>query len=308
MLESQFSYPSYSGLGEISAHVFLPEGEIRGIVQILHGLAEHVGRYRALAEYFTARGYLVCGNDHLGHGAGYDEKTRGYFGEKNGWEAVMQDAVTLSYRMIEEYPTLPIVYFGHSMGSFAARSIHISGLFCPDAMILSGTGQLPAPLVACGRAVGGVISFFKGGKRHESGVMTALTVGGYGKAFKGEGKNAWISSIKEEVEAYESDPFCAYPVKLGLYCDMLGGIAFIIKPKAVAEAENIPILFVSGEDDPVGDMGKGVKAAYRFYAKAGFDDLSLILYPGVRHEFLHDTAKDTALADIDAWLSEHIPL
>ena len=89
---------------------------------------------------------------------------------------------------------------------------------------------------------------------------------------------------------------------------MLGGIAFIIKPKAVAEAENIPILFVSGEDDPVGDMGKGVKAAYRFYAKAGFDDLSLILYPGVRHEFLHDTAKDTALADIDAWLSEHIPL
>ena len=306
MIESSFSYPSSSGLGEISAHIFAPEGEIRGIVQILHGLAEHIGRYRALVAYLTARGILVCGNDHLGHGANYDEKTRGYFGEKDGWEAVMQDAVTLSDMMFEKYPMLPIVYFGHSMGSFVARSIHLSGLFCPDGMILSGTGQLGAPLVACGRAVGGMIAFFKRGKNKESAVMTALTVGGYDKVFKGEGAHAWISSVKEEVEAYESDPLCSYPVKLGLYTDMLRGISFVIKQKAVNASDKIPILLISGEDDPVGDMGKGVKAAYRAYAKAGFDQLSMILYPGVRHEFLHDTARDTALADMNAWLCENI--
>lgn len=305
MNETVISYESFREGKTVRAFIYEGEGEPRGIIQILHGLAEHIGRYREFIAYFTARGYIVCGNNHLGHGEGYSGEDRGYFGEERGWEALMQDAVTLSEYMLERYSYLPIMYFGHSMGSFLARSIHLSGLFCPDGMILSGTGQLPPLLVACGRLVGKMLVRRHKTKRVESKLMTALTVGGYGKKFKGEDKNAWISSLPDEVEAYSADPLCGYPVKLGLYCDMLEGIAFVIDRKAVNQSETIPIFLVSGEDDPVGDMGKGVKKAFRAYAKAGFDDLSMILYPGVRHEFLHDSIKEVALSDIEAWLSEH---
>lgn len=305
MNETVLTYESFIEEKQIRAYIYEGEGEPRGIIQILHGMVEHMGRYREFADYFTSRGYIVCGNEHLGHGEGYGEAERGYFAEKDGWEALMQDAVTLSDYMIEQHPYLPIVYFGHSMGSFLARSIHLSGLFCPDAMILSGTGQLPAPLVFCGRCVGGLLTWCHRTKRVESRLMQALTVGGYGKKFAGEGENAWISSLPDEVAAYESDALCGYPAKLGLFTDMLKGIALVISQRAVNAAENIPIFFVSGEDDPVGDMGKGVKKAYASYAKAGFDDLSMLLYVGARHEFLHDFVKVTALSDIEAWLSEH---
>ena len=306
MKEFVITYQSFKEDAEIRAFLYEPCGEPCGIIQILHGLAEHIGRYRALIEYFTARGFVVCGNNHLGHGEGYTEKTRGYFGEENGWEALMEDAITLSATVLERYPHLPIVYFGHSMGSFLARSIHLSGVFCPDAMILSGTGQLPLALVGAGRLVGKILTRYHKGKCHESDLMTALTIGGYGKKFKGGDKNAWISSLECEVKAYGDDPLCGFPAKLGLFCDMLDGVSFVIDQKAVAEGENIPILLVSGEDDPVGDFGKGVKKAFRSYAKAGYDELSMILYPGVRHEILHDTAKEQALDDMSAWLSEHI--
>jgi len=308
MNETVISYESLAEGKTVRAFIYKGDGEPRGIIQILHGMVEHIGRYRELAAYLTERGYIVCGNNHLGHGEGYDEKERGYFGEKNGWETLMQDAVTLSEYMLEEYPYLPIIYFGHSMGSFLARSIHLSGMFCPDGMILSGTGQLPSLLVFCGRLVGGVLSICHRTKCVESKLMNALTVGGYGKKFKDEGQNAWISSLPDEVAAYESDALCGYPAKLGLFTEMLKGISFVIDQRAVNASESIPILLVSGEDDPVGDMGKGVKKVFRAYAKAGFDDLSLLLYPSARHEFLHDTVKDTALCDIEAWLSEHTTL
>lgn len=305
MNETVIGYESFMEGKTVRAFIYKGENEPRGIIQILHGMVEHIGRYREFCEYFTQRGYIVCGNNHLGHGEGYDEGERGYFGEKNGWEALMQDAATLSDYMLEAYPYLPIIYFGHSMGSFLARSIHLSGIFCPDAMILSGTGQLPSLLVSLGRLVGGVLSFCHRTKCVESKLMNALTVGGYGKKFKGEGENAWISSLSDEVAAYESDALCGYPAKLGLFTDMLKGISFVIDQRAVNASESIPILLVSGEDDPVGDMGKGVKKVFCAYAKADFDDLSLILYPSARHEFLHDRVKDTALCDIEAWLSEH---
>lgn len=305
MKETQISYDSFRERKTVRAFIYEGEDAPCGIIQILHGMVEHIGRYRDMIAYFTSRGYIVCGNDHLGHGEGYGEEERGYFGEKDGWKALMQDAVTLSEYITEQYPHLPIVYFGHSMGSFLARSIHLSGLFCPDGMILSGTGQLPAPLVACGRLVGRLLVLCHGTKRVESRLMNALTVGGYGKAFKNEGEHAWISSLADEVAAYDADPLCGYPAKLGLFTDMLEGIALVIRQRAVDRAEPIPILLVSGEADPVGDMGKGVKRVFRAYAKAGFDELSLILYPEARHEFLHDFVKDTALSDIEAWLSEH---
>jgi len=307
MKETVISYQSFQSEDEIRAVIYEPEGEAQGIIQILHGLAEHIGRYGALVSYFTERGYIVCGNEHYGHGEAFCEKTLGYLGEKDGWERVMQDAVTLSEWLFEQYPTLPLVYFGHSMGSFVARSIQLAGWVPIDGMILSGTGHQPKALVTAGRLVGKLLKRYHKGNCHESALMTSLTIGGYGKAFKNEGKNAWISSIPEEVAAYENDALCGYPVKLGLFTDMLDGLALIMDRKILKTRRGkdlIPILFLSGEDDPVGEMGKGVRRAFRQYTRLGFDDLSLILYPGVRHEFLHDTAKEEALSDIEAWLSE----
>ncbi len=306
MKEVVFAYDSLKEGKKIQAFFYQPDKEPCGIIQILHGLAEHIGRYQVFIEYFTARGFIVCGENHLGHGE-VEEEDRGHFGEEGGWDVVMNDAAALSCFLAENHPSLPIIYFGHSMGSFLARSVHLSGAFVPDLMILSGTGHQSRALVKSGQLVGKLLVKCHKTKTVESRLMKKMTIGGYGKKFRKEGENAWISSLPGEVAAYENDPLCGFTPKLGLFTDMLDGIAFVINQKVIDHCpDKIPILLISGEDDPVGEMGKGVKRAFYAYSKGGFEDLSMILYSGCRHEFLHDFAQNHALADIEAFIRERI--
>ena len=305
MRTTTITYASQREGKEIIACIFEPDGKPKGILQVFHGLAEHMGRYTRFAEAMTKAGYLVCGADHLGHGVAVSEKERGFFAEENGWDTVIADGATLAEEVKERYPDIPYYIFGHSMGSFMARYIYLKGLIAADGIILSGTGNLSALIVKAGNAIAKLEAKRLGGKDRYSALVRDLALGGYDKPFKGEGVNAWISSIPEEVARYNSDPLCGFPVKVGMFLDMFGGIAYIIDPKNIAKADKeMPILLISGEKDPVGNMGKGVRAAYNAFCKAGVSDVSMQLYEGCRHELLNDICREKVIEDLLTWLSE----
>lgn len=306
MKELSFFRDSHYEGKQLKTTLFLPEEAPQAVIVLLHGLAEHFGRYRRFAESMTAEGFALCGHDHLGHGEAVPKEERGFFSKKNGWELVCRDAASLIEAMRERFPDLPIFLMGHSMGSFMARTVYLRGMADLDGVILSGTGNMPGAIVTGGKLVGKTIALFRG-KNKVSPTLTALALGAYDKPFKGEGKNAWISSQKEEIERYNADPLCGFSVKIGMFLDMFDGLSYIFKQKNIRLADKeMPILLISGDCDPVGDMGKGVTKAYNAFGKAGMHDVSMILYEGCRHEILNDTCREKAEKDIAVWLAERI--
>ena len=306
MKEISFFRTSHYEGKKLSATLFLPEEEPNAVVVLLHGLAEHFGRYRRFAERLTSCGVALCGQDHLGHGEAVPEEERGFFAKKNGWELVSLDAASLVEEMREKFPDLPIILMGHSMGSFMARTVFLAGMAEIDGLILSGTGNMPSAIVTGGKLVGKGIALFRG-KNKVSPLLTALALVAYDKPFKGEVKNAWISSMPDEVARYNDDPLCGFPVKIGMFLDMFDGLSYIINKKNIRLADkDVPILLVSGRDDPVGDMGKGVTKAYEDFCDAGMQDVSMLLYDTCRHEILNDTCREKVEEDILLWLSERI--
>ena len=307
MKELSFFRDSHYEGKQLNTTVFLPEeGAPKAVIVLLHGLAEHFGRYRRFAECLTKEGIALCGHDHLGHGEAVPEAERGFFRDKNGWETVCRDGASLVKAMRKDYPDSPIILMGHSMGSFMARTIYLRGLVPIDGLILSGTGNMPGAIVTGGKLVGKWIALWRG-KDKVSPTLTTLALGAYDKPFKGEGKNAWISSQADEIARYNADPLCGFPVKIGMFLDMFDGLSYIFNKKNIRLADkSVPILLVSGKEDPVGDMGKGVTTAYRAFGEAGVQDVSMMLYDGCRHEILNDTCREQVERDILAWLAERI--
>lgn len=180
-MRREFTYPSTDGVHQIHAVEWLPEGEPRAVVQIVHGVAEYVLRYDPLAQYLTEHGFLVCGEDHLGHGLTAKGGTFGYFGPKNGWDLVVRDVRRLRKLEGEKYPDIPYVILGHSMGSFLTRTYLIRWPGTVDAAVLSGTGQEAAPLVALGKGMSGMIGTLRG-RDYVSDLVYDMSMGSYNKA------------------------------------------------------------------------------------------------------------------------------
>ena len=176
------SYPSSNGIHSVHAREWVPEGAPRGVVQLVHGVAEHVGRYDQAARFLAAHGYVVCGEDHLGHGLTAGGKF-GYFGPKNGWDLVARDVRRLRELEGEKHPALPYVILGHSMGSFLTRTYLIRWPGTVDAAVLSGTGQESAAAVASGKALAEVLCKLQG-PDHVSKRLNDLPFGSYNRAFK----------------------------------------------------------------------------------------------------------------------------
>lgn len=302
-------YPSHDGIHTIHAELYTPaetEKAPRGVIQIVHGVAEHIGRYRSFVQFLTARGFVVCGENHLGHGPETKPEDRGFFAEQDGWMTVAKDTAALSDLVKARFPGLPFVMFGHSMGSFITRTVYLAGLASLDGVILCGTGNKSKLVIGLAQRIcKGEIR--KHGAKAESAKMEKLAFGSYNRRVKHpRSKNDWISSMPAEVDRYNMDPDCGFPVKLGMYLSLFEGIGYIIDPKHIAQADkNVPVLFIAGDADPVGAYGKGVRAAFRAMQKAGIRDLSLKLYPG-RHEILNDVAKEQVQADVLAWLDAHL--
>lgn len=304
MIRNEFTFPSADGKTPIHAVEWLPEEPVRAVLQISHGVAEHILRYEPFADYLTARGFAVAGHDHLGHGDSVvPGAARLYFGPRGSWKWVVDDLYTRRNLAGKRFPGVPCFLLGHSMGSFLARTYLIRYPGTVDGAILMGTGQMTPALIAGGRALTAV-ERRKAGEEHASPIVDRLAFGSYNKHFAPNRTGFdWLSLSPENVDAYLSDALCGGSVSTGLFQELLSGLAFISKPENLKRMNaNTPVLFVSGAMDPVGGCGKGVRRALRSFERAGARDVSIRLYPELRHEILNEECREEIFEDLYQWL------
>lgn len=299
------TFTSANGTTAIHVRRFDPEGAPRGVVQIAHGVAEYAARYDGFLRFLADNGFVAVAHDHLGHGQSVNDPSElGWFADKGGWDLVVSDVKRLHDALREELPDLPFVLFGHSMGSFVARTYLIRYPGDLNAAVICGTGQQSAALVGGGRLMAKLVCAFKGTK-YRSGLLNGLAFGAYNKAFEPTRTLVdWLTRDEAVVDAYDADPLCGFMATAGLFRDMMGGIAFIGKGRNVAKVrKDLPIFLIAGSMDPVGEQGKGPERALELYRKAGVADVSLKLYPDCRHELLNELNKEEVMADILAFLN-----
>ena len=309
MVRNEFTFLSADGKTPIHAVEWLPEGQARAVLQISHGVSEYILRYEPFAEYLTAQGFAVAGHDHLGHGQSVAEgSARLYFGPRGSWNWVVDDIDQRRNLAKAKFPQVPYFLMGHSMGSFLARTYLIRYPCAVDAAVIMGTGQMSPAIIAGGKAVAAEEAH-RVGEDQTSSLVDKLAFGAYNKRFAPNRTGFdWLSLNQDNVDRYMADPLCGGNATIGLFREMLGGLSFIAKPENLKRMNlNIPVLFISGEMDPVGDCGKGVKRAFESFRKAGVRDVSLKLYPELRHEILNETCRETVYEDIYQWLAAKIP-
>ncbi len=302
-IHRDITFPSTDGKNTIHAELFIPsDNNIKGVVQISHGMMDYIGRYSLLADALCAAGYALCGNDHLGHGDSVaTPDDYGFFASKNGYEYVIDDVKKMNELIRGEFPGVPVVLMGHSMGSFIARLYAVKYADSIDALIIHGTAG-PNPLLAPGRLIVKLLRAFRG-ERHRSKFVCSLADGGYNKAFdKSEGDGAWLTRDSAMVADRIGNPKNDFVFTLAGYSDLFtmlgkcnGKDWFAQFPKA------LHTLVISGEKDPVGDFGKGVRYVYE-NLKSNGADVELKLYPEARHELFNETNREEVFADLIAWL------
>ena len=304
----EFFYESSTGKNKIRARMCTPDGTPRAIVQIAHGIAEHIDRYEAFMRFLAENGFVAVGNDHLGHGKSIARlEEQGIFAENNGWSFVVEDMKKLREQVKEQFPNIPYVFFGHSMGSFLTRTFLILHPDLYDAAILSGTGHQSAALINGGYLAAQLMTKLKG-PRASGQALNDMAFGSYCKRIENPRTPFdWLSRDNETVDRYIADPLCGFVCKTSLYRDMMGGLKFLTSQKNIGKMnKKAPIYFMSGAEDPVGDYGAGVEKAYKAFCNAGLTDVMIRLYPGGRHEMLNEINRDTVKQDILNWLNEKI--
>ena len=303
-----FYFNSSTGKNKIHARMCVPDAEPRAIVQIIHGIAEYIDRYDEFMSFLADNGIIAVGTDHLGHGKSIEsEEQTGFFAYDNGWDYVVRDEEVLRLAMHENYPELPIIVFGHSMGSFMARTLLIRYPDAFNAAIISGTGNQGAALVNGGLIMGNLVTGLKGA-HHYSKFLNNLAFGSYNKIYDNpKTEYDWLSRDEANVQKYIDDPLCGFIPSCSLFRDMMTGVKFITNKKNLtAMNKDMPVYFMSGDMEPVGECGKGVQKAYNNFLEAGMKDVSIKLYPGGRHEMLNEINKDEVYTDILAWLDSKI--
>lgn len=299
-------YASADG-GKIRCFIWESRGEPRGIVQLVHGIAEHSARYERFAEFLAEHGYTAASEDHMGHGASVSEQcpvgcVRG------GWEALKKDVYSLTVMLKQRYPDRPLFMLGHSMGSFLARSLLYS---YPDAglkgALISGTAWQPGAVLAAGKLMCRR-EIQKRGADTPSPRMKNLMFGAYVRQFRDAvTPDDWISSVRQEVERYNRDELCGFVPSGGMLLAMLEGLSEIQeKDRLRLMPKELPVLFFSGEMDPVGGNGSGVKRSRGEFIKAGMKNTELKLYPGARHEVLNEFCRQQAYDDVLEWLDKNV--
>ena len=309
MTRSEFTFPSADGKTAVHAVEWLPEGPVRAVLQISHGVAEYILRYEPFAEYLTARGFAVAGHDHVGHGDSVAPGgARLYFGPRGSWNWVVDDLYPRRDLAGKRFSGAPVFLLGHSMGSFLARTYLIRYPGTMAGAVIMGTGQMPAAVIAGGRLVAAV-ERWKVGEEHTSPVVDKLAFGAYNRIFAPNRTGFdWLSLDEGNVDRYIADPLCGGNASIGLFREMLSGLRFIAKPENLKKMNtHTPILFVSGAMDPVGDCSKGVLRACHSFEKAGCRDVSVKLYPELRHEILNEGCREEIYGDIYQWLADRLP-
>ena len=301
-----FTFPSADGKTDIRAREW-PAENPKAVVQLIHGIAEHIERYDAFARYLAENGITVVGCDILGHGRSVvSEDDIGYFADNDGWFVNVEDAHSLRKLTGDKYQNIPYFILGHSMGSFLLRTYitkYAEGL---AGVIISGTGSNPELVLKLGRFV--ARSAMKKDPRVKSEQIRKMAFGSYNKLIENpKNENEWLSRDLAVSEKYCADPLCGFLPSAGVYYEMFRGISYIQKKENTAKVPaSLPMLFISGEKDPVGAYTQGVIKAYDSYRKAGVTDMTMKLYEGGRHEMLNEINKDEVYADVLAWINEKL--
>lgn len=307
--QTSFTFQSDDGM-EIFVSKWSQEGEKKpkAVVQISHGMAEHIDRYDRFARELVAQNYIVYGNDHRGHGVTSDlNNSIGYFADKNGFEKVVQDMKKLTDIIKAEYPNVPIILFGHSMGSFLSRRyIQLYGNELTG-VILSGTGGDPGLMGKIGK-IAASREIKKKGRKTPSPLMNNLTFGSYNKAFKPARTDFdWLTRDTKEVDQYIADPYCGGVFSAGFFYDLLDGLQTINKPEHISSIPaDLPIFFISGSLDPVGANTKGVLKTFQAFKQAGLKNVTYKFYENGRHEMLNETNKEEVQTDIIQWIENFV--
>jgi alpha-beta hydrolase superfamily lysophospholipase len=299
MLGSEFDFRADDGQ-TLLARRWLPEGPPRAVVQIAHGLAEHSARYARLAAALNAAGYAVYANDHRGHGPRAAAADLGHFADVGGWAKVVGDLWTLNRRIAAEQPGKPIVFLGHSLGSFLGRGFIAKHSDALAGAALSGSNGRPPMIATLGRLIARE-ERVRLGKRGKSDPIFQLWFGEFNKPFKPARTGSdWLSRDEKEVDAFVADPLCGFPFTTQLAIDVLDALPDVTSRKSLAAIrKDLPIYVFSGERDPV---GANIKGLIQDLKATGFTQLTTRIYPGARHETLNETNRDEVTRDFVAWL------
>ena len=279
-MRTDFFFKSGSG-ARLHGCRWTPDSQVRAVLQIVHGIAEYVERYDGFANFLNRQGILVVAEDHMGHGKSISQECpRGYFA--GGWQTAVDDTYRLTRDTMAEFRDVPFILFGHSMGSFMARTILAK---YPD------------------RAKG---------ERAPSPLLQAMAFGTYNRKVEHpRTPYDWISRDNSVVNAYKADPLCGFTPTAGLMRDMMEGIAYIQREENLAKmGKALPVLFIAGGDDPVGSYGAGVRTAAEAFRKAGMERVDVRIYPLCRHELLNEINREEIMDDVSRWIDgvlEKIP-
>lgn len=304
--KEEFYFTSTSGTTKIHAVRYVPDGQIKAILQIAHGMVEYIERYEAFALFLSSKGILVTGNDHLGHGKSINSKEDwGYFAKEDGNRAVLYDIYQLTQITKEQYPNIPYFLLGHSMGSFYTRQYLCEFGNELNGAIVMGTGCQPLALIQAGRFLTKIISLFKGWN-YRSSFINNMAFGSYNKQFEpARTTKDWLTKDAAIVDKYVADERCNFIFTLNAYYNMFTGISRLYNKQLLSQMpKDLPVFFVAGEDDPVGDYGKGVLRAVNMFKEIGMKNIRLKLYPSDRHEILNETDRQQVYDDIYFWLND----
>lgn len=289
-VKTEFTFRSVSNLSDIHAAKFLPsdETQIKGVIQIAHGMAEHLERYEKFADALCEKGFAVYINDHLGHGASVSSESElGYFGEKDGYLNFVEDCKKLMDIAKKEHPDKPYIFFGHSMGSFVARLFSFKYANELTAAIICGTSG-PNPAAAVAIKLANLVSKLKG-DHYRSSFINSLAFGTYNSKFEKRTAFDWLTRDNDEVDKYIDDKLCGFLFTANGYRDLFSLLKTISSKKWFESfPKELPMLFVAGSMDPVGEYSKGVVKVCEKLKACGKTNVSLKLYENARHEILNE--------------------
>lgn len=305
---TQSIYPSAGGDASISYYILRPVGvELRGIVQISHGMCEYFTRYTSFAKYLCSLGFIVCGNDHLGHGSSVPPSgALGFFGQHNGWSILVDDIAALTDKMKCQWPELPYFLFGHSMGSMIARLYLTRYGDKIDGCILSGS---PAPTAMAGVGIQLANSVIRShGPMYRSSVLNNLVFGRFTARIPDcQSPFDWLTRDHGVVSLYQSDSKCNFIFTASGFRDLFYLEQKCNRMNVIRQTPStLPLLFISGDADPAGNYGFGVKKIVAYYRAANCRDIDVIFYKGGRHEILNETNKEEVYGDISRWLEKQL--
>ncbi len=307
-VREELFYDSRDESHKIRALKWKPEGEVKCILQIIHGMAEHIERYDAFANYMADHGILVVANDHLGHGKSIKHKDEyGFFCEEDPLTVVVRDVHRLKKLTQEENRGKMYFILGHSMGSLLLRNYLFYYGTGIDGAILSGTASQPSLITKPGLLLLHLIGLCKG-KTYRSPFASKLVMGDCnGKIADKRTEFDWLCHDEAIVDRYIEDEACGFLFTINGYLTLIKSVDRLNNKKLLAQMpKDLPVIFLSGEEDPVGNYGAGVKRAYEQFIKAGMTKTEMKLYPNMRHEILNETGKETVYKDVLDYIEKQL--